>query len=90
MATLFSPPDQDILSDSSNTVYLSEPVPGREGLIVIPITAIRSVVSMFPEMAISQAAQITRSGKYSLMRHPYVDLTKYLTEGFVDDNDDTV
>ncbi|KAI9430189.1 hypothetical protein H4582DRAFT_1783209, partial [Lactarius indigo] len=48
MVSLFSVPDAEVLLDSSGTVYLSEPGSGLEGLMIIPVTAILSVVSMFP------------------------------------------
>ncbi|KAH9026427.1 hypothetical protein EDB85DRAFT_1851538, partial [Lactarius pseudohatsudake] len=46
MVLLFSLPDTKVLSDLSGTVYLSEPRSALHGLMVIPVTAILSVVSM--------------------------------------------
>ncbi|KAH9159072.1 hypothetical protein EDB89DRAFT_1822218, partial [Lactarius sanguifluus] len=46
MVSLFSLPDAEVLSDSSGTVYLSESGSAPDGLVVIPVTAILSVVSM--------------------------------------------
>lgn len=88
MARLFTMPDQRILLDSCDTVYLCDPWEGREGLAVIPISSIRSVVAMFPEMVINAEGQIERTGKFSLMRHAYIELAKYSTDGFDEDSDD--
>jgi hypothetical protein len=87
MANLFSMPDGDVLSESCDTVYLCEPLQGRNGLVVIPISSIRSVVAMFPEMVVNQEGHIERTGKFSLMRHAYIELAKYSADGF-DNNDD--
>lgn len=88
MATLFSTPDELILSQSSDTVYLCEPIQGNEGTVVIPISSIRSVVAMFPEIAVSQEGRIEHTGKFSLMRHPYIELSDYSTEGFTDEDEE--
>ncbi len=73
MVTLFSLPDRDIFSDSNETVYLCEPLQIR---VVIPITAIQSVVSMFPEYKVDGDGT-ENTGKFSLMRHAYLEVTKY-------------
>jgi hypothetical protein len=86
MLSLFSTADEDILADSSDTVYLCDPF---DGLAVVPVTAIRSVVSMFPEMEVNPACEISLTGKFSLMRHAYIELSTYLSDGlFEDDYDD--
>ncbi|KAF8273533.1 hypothetical protein EI94DRAFT_1241572 [Lactarius quietus] len=77
MATLFSTPDMDIYSDSSETVYLCEPLQGH---VVIPITAIRMVVSMFPEFTVDQTGNIATTEKFSLMRHAHQELARYPSE----------
>lgn len=84
MVTLFSTPDEHLLSQSSDMVYLCEPLQGHEGTVVIPISSIQSIVAMFLEMAVSQEGHIEQTGKFSLMRHPYIDLSDYSTEGFND------
>ncbi|KAF8268127.1 hypothetical protein EI94DRAFT_1439768, partial [Lactarius quietus] len=48
MIRVFSLPDPQVFADSSETVYLSEPLSGDCSLAVIPVTAIHSVVAMFP------------------------------------------
>ncbi|KAF8266442.1 hypothetical protein EI94DRAFT_1483201, partial [Lactarius quietus] len=48
MVSMFSLPDREVLSDSSRTVYLCEPLPSPDGLAVIPVHSITLVVSMFP------------------------------------------
>ncbi|KAH9002127.1 hypothetical protein EDB86DRAFT_2801244 [Lactarius hatsudake] len=76
MVTLFSLPDKDVFSDSSKTVYLCEPTQTR---VVIPITAINMVVSMFPEYKVDDNG-VEDTGKFSLMRHAYLEVTKYPAE----------
>ncbi|KAF8274636.1 hypothetical protein EI94DRAFT_1540456, partial [Lactarius quietus] len=48
MVRLFSPPDKQILQDSSDTVYLCDIRQGRKGLRVVNVRAIHLVVCMFP------------------------------------------
>ena len=91
MLSLFSTPDKDILADSSDTVFLCDPLDGPESLAVVPITAIQSVVSMFPETRVNTDGDISLTGKYSLMRHAFIELSTYSSDGlFEDDYDDTV
>ncbi len=56
--------------------------------MVIPISNIWSVVAMFPEMLVNQDGHIEHTGKFLLMRHAYIELAKYLTDGFIDDEED--
>lgn len=86
MASLFSTPDENLLKASCGTVYLCDPT---DELVVIPISSIRSTVAMFPEMVVSEDGHIERMGKFSLMRHPYIELAKYSTDGFGDDDDES-
>ena len=53
-----------------------------DGLAVISITSIRSVVAMFLEMVISKDSKVKCTGKFSLMRHAYIELAKYSPDGF--------
>jgi len=43
---------------------------------------------MFPEMLVNQDGHIEHTGKFLLMRHAYIELAKYLTDGFIDDEED--
>ena len=90
MASCFSLPDRTILSESCDTVYLCDPMQGREGLIVIPISSIRSVVEMFPEVVINQDGryEVECTGKFSLMRHAYIELSHYSVDGFNEDEEE--
>ena len=89
MVTLFSLPDAEVFADSSETVYLSELSSAQEDLVVIPITAIHSVVSMFPEMNITEDGQILETGKVSLMRHAFLELAQFSNgELFADEDED--
>ena len=77
MVSMFSPPDANVFTESSETVYLSEPLSARDGLIVIPVTMIHSVISMFPETRITDEGRILEMGKFSLMRHAFLELTQF-------------
>lgn len=90
MVSLFSLPDADVLSDSSGTVYLSESLSTPEALVVLAITDIFSVVSMFPEMRVSEDGVITETGKFSLMRHAFIELAQFSDNGLFEDDDDTM
>ena len=50
MVSLFSLSNPGVFSESSGTIYLSEPLPVPEGLMVILVTDILAVVLMFLEM----------------------------------------
>ena len=89
LVSLFSLSDANILSDSSSTVYLCERLAGPEGLVIMPVTSILSVVSMFPEMQVTQDGHI-ETGKFSLMRHAYIELAPLSDGGLFDDDDDGV
>ena len=86
MVHLFSLPDRDVWLESSQTVYLCDTMDLEEGLAVIPVTDIHSVVAMFPDMAVSQGGNITPTGKYALMRHAYIELAPFTTGGLFDDD----
>jgi hypothetical protein len=90
MLRLFSLLDEDVLAESSDTVYLCNSLDGPDGLAVVPITAIHLVVSMSPETEVSPAGQISLTGKVSLMRHAYIDLAMFSSDGLFDDDDDDV
>ena len=81
MVRLFSTPDPEIFAHSHETVYLSELITGRDGLRVIPVTAIHSLVCMFPEFQVNGASDTTHTGKYALLRHPYIQLTQFVSDG---------
>ena len=77
VATMFTLPDASVFADSSETVYLSEPMSTQDGVVVIPITAIHSVVSMFPDMRITDDGRILETGKFSLVRHAFLELAQF-------------
>ena len=89
MVSLFSLPDPEVLSESSGTVYLCEPMAGSVELVVIPVTAIHSVVSMFPELQVSLEGHIIETGKVSLMRHPYIELVQFSDNGVFEGDDES-
>ena len=88
MVSLFSLPDTGVFSDSSETVYLSEPLSTREGLVVIPATAIHSVVSMFPELCATEDGTILETGKFSLMRHAFLELAPFSNGKLFEEEDE--
>ena len=80
MISMFSLPNTEILNDSSETVYLCEPMTSEEGLVVLPVNAILSVVSMFPELQVTQDRVILDTGKFSLMYHMFIGLAHITDE----------
>lgn len=89
MAKLFSLPDAAILEESSDAVYLCDYL---DQPVVIPVTTIHSVVSMFPELQVTPDGQIHETKKFSLMRHPLIELVQYRPDIFDndDDNEDAI
>ena len=77
MVTMFSLPDADVYRDSNEMVYLSKLLSTRDEIVVIPVTAIHSVVSMFPETHITDDGRILETGKFSLMRHAFHELAQF-------------
>ncbi|KAH8996455.1 hypothetical protein EDB86DRAFT_2803935 [Lactarius hatsudake] len=80
MVNLFSKPDADILSESSGAVHLCDQITERGGVAVVPITAIHSVVAMVPEMRVEASGQIILTGKFSLMRHAYLEVARFASD----------
>lgn len=89
MLKLFSLPDEDTLSNSSGTVYLCDQLNGPASLVVMPITAINSVVSMFPEMEVSTSSQISLIGKFVMMCHAFIELASFSLDGLFNEDYDT-
>jgi hypothetical protein len=71
-------------------VYLCDPLDSPDGLLVILATSIHSIVSMFPDMEITQVGHISETGKFSLMRHTYIELAHITDGGLFDDDNDSV
>jgi hypothetical protein len=88
VVNLFSFPDVAILSQSSQTVYLCNALEGQDAIRVIPITSIKSVVSMFPDLKVTQDGELVDTQKFALLRHPFIELTKYNMDGLFDEEDD--
>lgn len=80
MVSLFSKPDPEILLESSGAVHLCDQITGCGGVAVIPITAVHSVVAMIPEMRVEPSGQITLTGKFSLMRHAYLEVARFAND----------
>jgi hypothetical protein len=85
---LFSLPNATILSQSNETVYLCDALEGQEATRVIPITSIKSVVSMFPNLKVTLEGNLVDTQKFALLRHPLIELAKYNTDGLFDEGDD--
>ena len=90
MVSMFSLPDASILADSSGTVYLSKPLSVREGLVVISVTTIHSVVSMFLDMRATEDGRILETGKFSLMRHAFLELAHFSNGELFEEEDDAL
>ena len=86
MVRLFSSPDEEVLQESSDTVYLCDILLGREGLRVMHVSAIRSVVCMFPEPQVSDDGRITHTGKFALMQHPHNGMARFSDQTVEDDS----
>ena len=87
MIDLFSEPDEEILSESSGTVYLCNE---HSSVAVVSITAIHSIVSMFPDTQVDPSGDISLTGKFSLMRHPYIEVAEFTSNrSFEDEGDDS-
>jgi hypothetical protein len=90
MVSLFSFPDPEIFMESSETVYLNELLSESDSLMVIPVTAIHSVISMFPEMCIAKGGLIVETGKFSLMHHAFLELAEFSNGELFDEEDKTL
>jgi hypothetical protein len=88
IVNMFSFPDANILSESSQTVYLCDALEGRDAIKVIAITSIKSVVSMFPDLKVTPGGEIVNTQRFALLRHPFVRLAKYNTDGLFQEDDD--
>ena len=43
---------------------------------------------MFPEMVMNEDSKVERTGKFSLMRHAYIELAKYSPEDFANEGEE--
>lgn len=64
---LFSLPDATLLSQLSQTIYLCNALEGPDAIRVIPITSIKSVVSMFPEHRVTRDGKLINTQKVALL-----------------------
>ncbi len=85
---MFSCPNNDILADSSGPVYLCEPMTDSAGLIVIPVNAILSLVSMFPELQVTGERTILETGKFSLMHHTFISLVHMTKDDLIEGDEE--
>jgi hypothetical protein len=88
VVNLFSFPDATLLSQSSQTVYLCNALEGQDAIRVIPITSIKSVVSMFPDLKVMPDGELVDMQKFALLRHPFIELAKYNTDGLFEEEED--
>jgi hypothetical protein len=88
---LFSLPDATLLSRSSQTVYLCDALEGQDAIAVIPITSIKSLVSMFPDLKVTSDGELIDTKTFALLRHPFIELARYNTDGLFneEEEDDT-
>lgn len=90
MVNLFSVPDARILSDSSGTVILCDPLTGHEGVAVVSVKVIHSVVSMFPETRVDHSGHISTTGKFSLMRHANIEFARFTPDGLFEEDEESI
>lgn len=81
-------PDESLLSQSNQTIYLCSALEGQEAICVVPVTSIKSVVSMFPDLKVTSDGELVNTQRFALLRHPFLELAKYNTEGLLDEEDD--
>ena len=65
-------------------------MPVQEGLMVVPVSAIHSVVAMFPEMRATDNREILETGKFSLMRHAFLELADFSNGELFDEVEDVL
>ena len=65
-------------------------MPVQEGLMVVPVSAIHSVVAMFPEMRATDNGEILETGKFSLMRHAFLELADFSNGELFDEVEDVL
>ena len=87
MVELFSELNMDLLLESSGAVYLCDP---QESVAVLSIKSVHSVVAMFPDMQVDPTGNISLTGKFSLMRHPYIEVTQFTDDQTFDDGEENV
>jgi hypothetical protein len=87
MVEIFSKPDADIVSESTGTVYLCNP---QEGIAVVSIMLVHSVVAMFPDTQVEPSGNITLTGKFSLMQHPYIEVAQFTSDNFFEDEEENI
>jgi hypothetical protein len=85
---LFSLPDVNLLSRSSQTIYLCNALEGQKAIRVIPIASIKSLVSMFPDIKVASDGDHVVTQKFALLQHPLIELAKYNTDGLFDEEED--
>ena len=88
MVSMFSCPNNDILADSSGTVYLCEHMTDSAGLIVIPVNAILSLILMFPELQVTGERTILETGKISLMCHAFISLVHMTKDDLIEGDEE--
>ena len=87
VVNLFSLPDLTLLTQSSQTVYLCNALEGEEAIRVIPVTSIRSVVSMFPNLKVTSEGELVDTQKFALLWHLLIEFAKHNAEGLFDEED---
>ena len=88
VVNLFSFPNATLLSQSTQTVYLCNALEGQDVIRVVPITSIKSVVSMFPDLKVTPDGKLVDTQAFALLRHPFIELAKYSTDGLFNEEDD--
>lgn len=69
-------------------MYLCNALDLCDGLAVIPVTDIFSVVAMIPKRVVSDIGDILLTGKYTLMTHALIELAPFNSGSLFDKDDD--
>jgi hypothetical protein len=64
---LFPLPDMTLLTQSSQKAYLCNALEGEEAIRVVPITSIKSVISMFPDLKVTLEGELVDTQKFALL-----------------------
>ncbi|KAL0562754.1 hypothetical protein V5O48_019325, partial [Marasmius crinis-equi] len=88
MVSVFSEPDQDLLKESHNTVYVCQ-YRGQHAMKVINVKQIKALVAMVPDFHISaDNSTITPPDSYFLVEKPSLQEQEFFGLGDVGEQDD--
>lgn len=71
--------------ESSGSVHLCARL---DSIKVVPVKAIKSVVSMFCNLQVTTEGEIINTNNFSLLRHPFLELATLQGGDILNDTDD--